>query len=103
MGYKILHSVPAELDFDSIIHYITVSLNNPAAARNLRDEYYEKLAMLKESPCLYSAAPIEELARSGYHRFSFGNYIAFYQINDEEQKVNIIRIFYKRQDYINML
>jgi len=39
----------------------------------------------------------------GYRQFSFGNFIAFYTVSDGEKKVNIIRIFYKKQDYANIL
>ena len=103
MGFKIIHSAPAALDFDDIIFYITHQLKNPTAASALRDEYHEKLAILRESPRLYGLVPNEELARAGYHRFFFGNYVAFYHINDEEKKVHIVRIFYQRRDYGNLL
>ena len=103
MVYKIIHSTPAALDFDDIIFYIAQQLKNPTAASALRDEYNEKVAILRESPRLFGLAPAEDLARSGYQRFTFGNYIAFYLINDEEKKVHIVRIFYQRRDYENLL
>jgi len=99
MSFKIVHSIPATLDLDGIIHYIAFRLNNPTAASNLLDEYENRLTNLRESPRFYGPAHIESLAHRGFHQFSFGNYIAFYTINDEEQKVNIIRIFYKKQNY----
>jgi len=103
MGYDVMHTAPAAQDFDGIIQYTVSRLNNPAAASALLDEYEERLANLRESPRFYGSARIERLARAGYHRFTFGNYIAFYKINDKEKKVFILRIFYQKQRYENML
>ena len=103
MGYDVIQSTPASLDLDGILLYITTQLKNPAAAGALLKEYESRLDNLRESPRFYGPALIEDLARAGYHRFFFGNYVAFYKINDEERKVVIVRIFYQKQDYANQL
>ena len=99
MNYKIIHSVPADLDLDGIIHYIIFRLKNSTAARDLLEEYEKKLAGLRQNPRLYGLSQIERLARLGYRRFAFGNYIAFYTIDEENRQVYIVRIFYQKQDY----
>ena len=103
MGFDVIHAKPAILDLNGIVHYIAVRLQNPAAASALLDEYEDRLANLRENPRFYGPVRMERLARLGYHRFSFGNYFAFYKVNDEEQKVVVLRIFYQKQDYENML
>ena len=103
MSFDVLQTAPAILDLDSIIHYIAVTLKNPKAAIDLLDEYESRLANLRESPRFYGPARVERLASTGFRQFNFGNYVAFYKINDEEHKVYIVRIFYQKQDYINKL
>ena len=96
MAYDIVHSQSAEFDFGDIIDYITVHLNNPTAASTLLDEYEDRLATIRQSPRVYRLAHVERLARKGYHTFDFGTYTAFYMIDYAEQKVLILRIFYKK-------
>ena len=88
---------------DGILRYISLRLNNKDAARTLLDEYENRLTNLRETPRLYGLTQLERLARRGYRRFVFGNYIAFYSIDDIEKKVYIVRIFHQNQDYEDML
>ena len=93
MTYKIRQSIPAENDLDGIIHYIALKLKKPEAADGLLNEYQKKLLNLKDNPRIYGLSRIERFARMGYHRFDFGNYIAFYTIDDRDKIVYIVRIF----------
>ena len=44
------------------------------------------------------------LQSEGYHRFLFKkNYIALYLIDDNEKEVYIMRIFYAKRDYSNLI
>ena len=103
MSYKVKLSIPAETDLDGIVRYIVFKLKNPQAARDLLDEYDPKLANIASNPRLYGLSRIERLARMGYRRFDFGNYVAFYTIDEPNRTVFIVRIFYQRQDYANIL
>ena len=95
MNYKVIHTIPAEQDLDGIVHYITFKLKNQKAAGDLLDDYKRKLSRLKDNPRLYGFSQIERLARMGYRRFVFGNYIAFYTIDELNKNVFILRIFYQ--------
>ena len=103
MSFDVLQSAPAVFDLDNIIHYIAIRLSNPKAARDLLGEYEDRLTNLRDSPRLYGPARAKKLAGMGFHQFNFGNYIAFYKIDDEEQKVYIVRIFYQKQDYLTKI
>ena len=103
MVYEVNRSDSAELDLDGILHYITYTLANPKAAGDLLKLYEEKLKNLRENPRIYPLSRIQRLARMGYRRFVFGNYVAFFKIDDEGHRVNIVRIFYQRQDYAEIL
>ena len=44
------------------------------------------------------------LQSEGYHRFLFKmNYITLYLIDDDENEVSIMRIFYAKRDYANLI
>ena len=101
MHYSVKQSLEALFDLDGIINYISGRLNNKKAATDLADQYYEKLSNLRVSPGIYPLSANEELARRGYRHFSFGNYIAYYTIDDRNKVVYITRIFYKRQNYLD--
>jgi len=103
MAYEIDFSAPALLDLDGITHYIAFVLKNPKAADDLLKVYTGKLRALKKSPRIYPLSQIKKLADKGYRRFSFGNYLALYTIDEENHKVHIVRVFYGKQDYINYL
>ena len=103
MGYKVKQTIPAEHDLDGIVHYIAFKLKNPKAASDLLDEYKSKLASLNDNPRLYGLSQTERLARMGYRRFVFGNYIAFYTIDEFSKTIFVVRIFYQGQDYTSML
>jgi len=103
MSFDVIQSAPAVLDLDNIIHYIAIRLSNPKAARDLLDEYEDRLANLRDSPRLYGPARAERLAGMGFRQFNFGNHVAFYKIVDDEQKVYIVRVFYQKQDYITKI
>ena len=103
MSFDVLQTVPAILDLDNIIHYIAITLKNPKAANDLLDEFENRLANLRESPRFYGFARVERLASMGFHQFNFGKYVAFYKIDDEENKVYIVRVFYQKQDCVGRL
>ena len=99
MKYRIQHTFTAEEDLSSILNYITVKLKNPKAAEDLLDRYKEKRETLRESPRLYGLSLDPKLAQRGYRHFTFGSYIAYYTISEETHTINIIRIFYQKQNY----
>ena len=103
MDYRIETSAPALNDLYGVTHYIAFILNNPKAADDLLETYSEKLNALCKSPRIYPLSRIKKLAAKGYRRFDFGNYLAFYKIDEENRIVYIVRIFYQKQDYRNFL
>ena len=99
MLYTIIRAPSATLDLDNILLYITEQLKNPTAAASLLVEYEKKQSILCESPRFYALSKNERLGRKNYRCFIFGNYIAYYNIDDTNQTVNILRIFYQKQNY----
>ena len=53
---------------------------------------------------MYPLSDNQVLQNDGYHRFLFyKNFIEFYLIDDEEKIVSIMRIFYAKRDYANLI
>ena len=103
MDYKVEHSAAASRDLDGITHYITYTLKNPAAADNLLKDYAAKLDNMRKNPRIYPLPHIKRFADKGYRKIGFGNYIAFFTVDEAKYKVYIIRILYQKQDYMNFL
>ena len=99
MDYNVKRAASAEADLEGIYSYITFRLNNPKAAADLANQYEKRIITLQESPRLYGLSQNPELARRGYRYFTFGNYIAYYTIDEANHIVNIARIFYQKQNY----
>jgi plasmid stabilization system protein ParE len=93
----------AENGILSTADYIANVLKAPIAANNLLDELEKIEHTLSETPYIYPKVPDDYLAGKGLHFVMVKNFILFYTINDEEQKVYVIRFLYGRRDWKNIL
>lgn len=104
MAYNVRITEKAEGDLEEIIAYISDTLCNPKAAANLLEEFLKGKDDIVENPYLYPLSTDPVLQAEGYHRFLFmKNYIALYLIDDCEKTVSIMRIFYAKRDYGNLI
>ena len=94
----------AEQDLSEIVTYFTDKLCNPKAADSFLEEFLEGKENIANNPYMYPLSNDLVLKSEGYHRFLFKkNYIALYLIDDEEKEVSIMRIFYAKRDYANLI
>ena len=94
----------SEEDLSEIVDYISDMLKNQKAANNLLADFLKEKENLVENPYLYPLSDNQVLQNDGYHRFLFyKNFIALYLIDDEEKIVSIMRIFYAKRDYANLI
>ena len=95
----------AEQDLSEIVTYFTDKLCNPKAAESLLEEFLEEEKNnISDNPYMYPLSNDSVLQSEGYHRFLFKkNYIALYLIDDNEKEVYIMRIFYAKRDYANLI
>jgi plasmid stabilization system protein ParE len=95
---KIIHE-----DIDSSYKYMAEKLGVLKAAENLIEEIIEKLNYIKETP--YSRALVQDsyLASFGIRSIKVKNYIMYYNVDDDEQKINIIRLLYNKRHWIKLL
>ncbi|WP_449189891.1 type II toxin-antitoxin system RelE/ParE family toxin [Treponema lecithinolyticum] len=84
--------------------YISETLYNPQAASNLLEEFLEATINVAHNPYIYPLSNNLILQAEGYHRFLVKkNYIALYLIDDDKKEVSIMRIFYEKRDYGNLI
>jgi plasmid stabilization system protein ParE len=93
----------AENDILATADYIANVLKAPLAANNLLDELEKVEHILAETPYIYPKVPDDYLAKTGLRFVMVKNFILFYTVNDEEQKVYGIRFLYGRRNWKNIL
>ena len=104
MGYNVRMMEKAEEDLSAIVKYISDTLCNPKAAASLLEDFLKAKTNIEDNPYMYPLTNDLVLQAEGYHRFLFKkNYIALYLINDGKKEVSIMRIFYAKRDYNNLI
>ena len=99
MTYRIIETELALRDLESIIFYITSSLDNKAAATVFLDDVEKCYANLQTMPYMYNTCNAPRLRKLGFRKAFVKNYILVYRIDEQNGVVNILRFFHKRQDY----
>jgi plasmid stabilization system protein ParE len=94
-------SPEAGRDIEDITDYISTHLHNPLAAIALYKEIYNKILKLSDFPDIGAKLRSEHIPDKKYRYIICGNYYIFYR--HEEDTVFIIRVLYKRRDFMTIL
>lgn len=92
--YKVMYSPEALVDIRSIYDYISRALYAPIAARNQVNRIRKDIRDLEILPTRYSLVEWEPWASMQMHKLPVDNYIVFYIVDEENTRVNVIRIMY---------
>ncbi len=103
MDYKIESTPSADQDLDSIIFYLIKEIGSTNAASDFLDEVDACYARLVKMPFMYEMCRDRRLKASGYRRARISSYIMIYRVDEKEHTVYILRFFYSRRDYENLL
>lgn len=103
MTYKVLETVAATKDLENIIGYITGNLYNFTAAKDFADEVEQCYKKLSVIPFMYELCRDERLKRLGYRKVVIKNYIMVYRIDNDRRLVYVMRFFYGKQNYADLL
>lgn len=101
--YNIEITKPAEKDLYKIGKYITNELLESDKAVEVVDKIANEIFKLEEILFRNAIVDDDKLASQGIRKFIIDNYIVFYIVNEENKNVTVIRILYKRRDWINIL
>ena len=88
-------------DLDEIWEYISVKLENPAAAENTVNGILDSVDKLKEHSGVGAPLFFGNNLFSGYRYVIYNEYLAFYRVSGST--VNVDRVLYGRRDYIRIL
>lgn len=103
MSYKVIISDEAHNDIDSVLDYIVNSLKNPIAAKNLLCKLEEAYTDLAGNPFMYAYCTDSRLQKDGYRKVVINNYVLIYRIDATDNNVYVVRFFYGRQNYIELV
>ena len=91
---KIVYSLTAQNDLRSIFQYISMHLNAPDAAKHIFEEITKSIRGLSELPERYPLCLDEPWNKLGMHKMVVLNYIVFYLVDNNSNRVSIARIVY---------
>ena len=93
----------AREDMIEIARYISRKLHNSDAAERLANAMFEAAEAAMTFP--YAAplhAPIRPL-KHHYRKLLVHNYLMFYWVDNQAQKITVARVIYAKRDYASML
>ena len=93
----------AESDIDEAFEYIAEILDNPDAASALVEELEIQISGICKKPESGRIVKNDFLRRNDIWRFLVKNYIAYYIIDDESEKIVILRFIYSGRNQDNIV
>jgi plasmid stabilization system protein ParE len=93
----------AESDIDEAFEYIAEILDNPDAASALVEELEIQINGICKKPESGRIVKNDFLRRNDIWRFLVKNYIAYYIIDDENEKIVILRFIYSGRNQDNIV
>lgn len=101
--YKIIIEKYAQKDIESIYNYICNNLVNKDEAIKLLNKINEKFDQIALFPKSASLINNDYVKNKNIRKLLIDNYIAFYEVDDTNKEIRIIRIMYGMQNYIDVL
>ncbi|GHV77728.1 hypothetical protein AGMMS49942_25490 [Spirochaetia bacterium] len=92
-----------EADLDSSHTYIKERLEAPRAADNLIEDVMKIMDYICKTPYTRSLVQDTYLASLGIRSIKVKNYILFYNVEEDKNRVNAIRFLYNKRNWKNIL
>lgn len=90
-------------DIDDIIYYISHNLKNITAAKQLRNLLISSFDKILEFPYGIPVYDSVKVLKNEYRCFKVKNYLVFYIINEKKKIITIMRVLYKKMNFIKIL
>ena len=94
--YKIIYTQRAKIELENAYNYIYFNLANPIAAKKFKINIIKSISYLEYFPYMG-----KKFLNLNIRFIYFKNYLVLYSINN--QRVEIQRIFHKRQNFKNAI
>lgn len=96
--YSVIYNEEARKDIEEIYVYIAFKLMVPTTAKGQINRIRELIHSLDYMPSRYPIVEWEPWKSYGMHRAQVDHYVIYYEVDDSQMEVIIIRIFYAGQD-----
>ncbi|MBR1373395.1 type II toxin-antitoxin system RelE/ParE family toxin [bacterium] len=103
MSYQIELTNQAKNDLDEIYSYIAYTLLSPNVADNMYHSIIDSIRSLDSMPLRNALMDDEPWKIRGLRRYFVKNYTIFYQVDETDSIVRIIRIMYSGRNIQNLL
>ena len=100
--YEIIIEPSAEDDLKNIYDYISNTLLSENNARKQIERIRDAIFELETMPESYHLYPNEPWHSKGLHYFAVGNYEIFYTVNNDDFKVNVLRVLYGKMNFLEI-
>lgn len=101
--YNIIFEESAVTDLKEIFDYISKNLLNEQASKKLSNKIKREISSLTNYPF---ANPIYQSKKDRKHLYRLlvvNNFVVFYWVNNDENKVIISRVLYSKRNFDNLL
>jgi plasmid stabilization system protein ParE len=102
-AYTVIVAPLAKKELDAALSYITDTLENSGAAKDLLTLFEHEKVAIARNPYHFSPVPYAHLGEKGYRRVLLKNYVAFYKIFEPKKQVRIIRFGHQSRDWSHLL
>lgn len=99
VSYKIRILQTAQDDLKAILTHIR--MDDPEAAVRMVEKIRAVIGNLKRFPFIASIPRDKKIAGQGYRMLVVEAYLVFYFLIQEEHTIEIHRVLYSKQDYLN--
>ena len=99
-NYEVILTDNAKEDLEKIYDYISNHMKNISSVYEMMEQLEQKILRLEQFP--YSCPEVKIKPKNLVYRKLLvnGKYVALYKIDEQYKKVNIIHIYYTKQDYL---
>lgn len=101
-SYSIIYSPQAFLDLTELYKYICFTLQVPKTAQKQVNRIKHAIRSLETMPIRYTLVNWDPWCSKGIRRVPIDNYTVFYQVDENQMTVTVIRIFYSGRNIENI-
>lgn len=94
MSYTVILTEEAAQELEGIHHYIAHELLAPETARKQVARIFSEVRTLETLPDRYKLYEDEPFHSTGIRSFPVDNYLVFYEVDNRNKRVYIVRIMY---------
>ena len=101
--YEVRVTRQALKQIKEIVHYISNDLMAPDAAHNLLDKMKAEITKLSSFPKKHALTDEEPWRTEGVRKIVVKNFLIYYWVDDENNRVQVTAVIYSRRDQTKQL